>query len=169
MEFQSWRDNFRTEVCMRTAEPPVTMLWIKEVEVAKSIDELVTSRSIAGQHNFPDFDMLDAMIDCVSLEEAHQLAVDLPKKSKCRRATSSKFRPILTRKKNAYMIYEYFRATGDYETVQGLADLVSMTLQSDDVQDFEVRWDHVLLSVSQTRSWKDCTSRNYRFPFNIGL
>ena len=38
------------------------MLWIKEVEIAKSIDELVTSRSIAGQHNFPDFDMLDAMI-----------------------------------------------------------------------------------------------------------
>ena len=45
MEFQSWKLNFRTEVCMRTAEPQVTMLWIKEVEVAKSIDELVTSRS----------------------------------------------------------------------------------------------------------------------------
>ena len=35
MEFQSWKLNFRTEVCMRTAEPQVTMLWIKEVEVAK--------------------------------------------------------------------------------------------------------------------------------------
>ena len=38
------------------------MLWIKEVESAKSIDELVASRSITGQPNFPDFDMLDAMI-----------------------------------------------------------------------------------------------------------
>ena len=46
----------------------------------------------------------------------------------------------------AYMIYEYFRATGAYATVQGLADLVSMTLQDDDVQDFDVRWDHALLS-----------------------
>ena len=52
MELQSWKLNFRTEVCMRTAEPQVTMRWIKEVEVAKSIDELVTSRSITGQHNF---------------------------------------------------------------------------------------------------------------------
>ena len=37
------------------------MLWIREVEIAKSIDELVTLRSITGQPNFPDFDMLDAM------------------------------------------------------------------------------------------------------------
>ena len=48
-----------------------------------------------------------------------------------------------------YMICEYFRATGAYEAVQGLAELVSMTLQNDDVQDFDVRWDHALLSVSE--------------------
>ena len=35
-----------------------------------------------------------------------------------------------------------------YEAVHGLADLVSMTLQNDDVQDFDVRWDHALLSVN---------------------
>ena len=61
-EFQSWTLNLRTEVCLRTADPQITMLWIKEVEIAKSIDELMTSRSITGQHQFPDFDMLDAMI-----------------------------------------------------------------------------------------------------------
>ena len=62
MEFQSWKVNFTTEVCLRTADPQITMLWIKEVEIAESIDELVQSRSITGQLNFPDFDMLDAMI-----------------------------------------------------------------------------------------------------------
>ena len=50
------------------------------------------------------------------------------------------------------MIFEYFRATGAYETVQGLADLVSMTLQNDDVQDFDVRWDLARLSVSEVPS-----------------
>ena len=50
------------------------------------------------------------------------------------------------------MIYEYFRATRAFETVQKLADLVSMTLQSDDVQDFDVRWDHALLTVSEMPS-----------------
>ena len=59
MQLQSWKLNSRTEFCMRTAEHQVTMQWIKEVEVARSIDELVTSRSITGQHNFLDFDMLD--------------------------------------------------------------------------------------------------------------
>ena len=47
---------------MRTVEPQVFILWIKEVQVANSIDELVPSRSITGQHNFPDFDVLDAKI-----------------------------------------------------------------------------------------------------------
>ena len=50
------------------------------------------------------------------------------------------------------MIYEYFRATGACKTVQGLADLVSMTVRNDDVQDFDVRWDHALLSVSEMPS-----------------
>ena len=71
------------------------MLWSKEAEIAKSIDELVTSRSIAGHSNFPDFDMLDTMI-----ASALENAVTLPEKSKCRRAACSEFRPTLTRKTN---------------------------------------------------------------------
>ena len=38
------------------------MQWIKEVEIAKSIDELMTSRSNVARNDFPDYDMLDAMI-----------------------------------------------------------------------------------------------------------
>ena len=34
----------------------------KEVEIAKSIGEPVTSRSIVGRKDFTDYDMLDAMI-----------------------------------------------------------------------------------------------------------
>ena len=62
MEFQSWKVNFRTEVCLRTADPQITMHWIQEVEIAKSIDELLTSSSIVGRTDFPDFDMLDVKI-----------------------------------------------------------------------------------------------------------
>ena len=50
------------------------------------------------------------------------------------------------------MIYEYFRATGAYETVQELADLFTMSLENDDAQDFDVRWDHALLSASEMPS-----------------
>ena len=37
------------------------MLWIKEVEMVDSVDELISSRSVSGR-NFPHFEMLDAKI-----------------------------------------------------------------------------------------------------------
>ena len=51
-----------------------------------------------------------------------------------------------------WMLYECFRATGAYEAVQGLSDLFTISFQNDDVQDFDVRWDHGLLSVSEMPS-----------------
>ena len=52
----------------------------------------------------------------------------------------------------AYMIYEYFRATGAHETAHGLSDPFTVSLQSDDVQYFDVRWDQALLSASDMPS-----------------
>ena len=60
MELQSWNVNFKHGVSTRTADLRITMFWIKEVETAKSIDELVTFRSIVGRNDFSDYDMLDA-------------------------------------------------------------------------------------------------------------
>ena len=37
------------------------MLWIKEVDMVGSLDELKSSRSVSGK-NFPNFGMLDAKI-----------------------------------------------------------------------------------------------------------
>ena len=69
MEFQSWRVNFRTKIFSKTAAPHLTMPWIKEVEIAKSINDLVTSRSIMVQRNFPDYDMIDTMIASAALKK----------------------------------------------------------------------------------------------------
>ena len=69
-------------------------------------------------------------------------------------AVSSKTRPILTRKTGCVhdLRYEYFRADGAYEAVQGLSTLFALSSQNDDVQDFDVRWDHALLSVGEMPS-----------------
>ena len=75
VEFQSWKVNFKNEVCTRTADLQITFYWIKEVEIAKSIDELVTSRSIVERIDLPDFDMLDA------IEKASQQAHSFSQKS----------------------------------------------------------------------------------------
>ena len=37
------------------------MLWVKEVDMVDSMDELESSRSVAGK-KFPNFEMLDAKI-----------------------------------------------------------------------------------------------------------
>ena len=53
VEFQCWKVNFKTEVYSQSAGPQLTMHWIKEVETAKSIDELMTTRSIVVRSDFP--------------------------------------------------------------------------------------------------------------------
>ena len=61
-DVQCWRVNFKTEECVSTPFPQLTMSWIAEVEMARSIDDLITSQSIEGRIDFPDFEMLHARI-----------------------------------------------------------------------------------------------------------
>ena len=44
-EFQSWTANFRTEVCSKAKNPTLALQWIKEIEAAKSLDDLITPKS----------------------------------------------------------------------------------------------------------------------------
>ena len=57
MEFQSWKVNFNIEVCSKSADLHLTMHWIEDVEMAMSIDELTTSRSIVERNDFTDCGM----------------------------------------------------------------------------------------------------------------
>ena len=50
------------------------------------------------------------------------------------------------------MIYDYFRVTGAHDTVLDNADLFSFTLRNDNVQDFDTRWDEILLSITKIAS-----------------
>ena len=50
------------------------------------------------------------------------------------------------------MIYDYFRLTGAHDTVLDYANIFSVTLHDDNVQEFETRWDEVLLSMSKIPS-----------------
>ena len=47
------------------------------------------------------------------------------------------------------MIYDYFRATGAHDTVLDYADLFFVTHRDDNIQEFDTRWDEVLLSMSK--------------------
>ena len=47
------------------------------------------------------------------------------------------------------MIYDYFRVTGAHDTVLDYTDLFSITLRNDDGQEFDTRWDEILLSMTK--------------------
>ena len=47
------------------------------------------------------------------------------------------------------MIFDFFRVTGAHDAVLDYADLFSVTLRDDDVQEFDTRWDKLLLSMTK--------------------
>ena len=40
----------------------------------------------------------------------------------------------------AYLIYEYFRVTGANDSVDNYADLFTISLRNDDIQEFDSKW-----------------------------
>ena len=64
----------------------------------------------------------------------------------------------------AFMIYDYFRVTGVHDAVLDYADLFSVTLHDDNIQEFDTRWVEVLSSMTKfhpMKSWKVCTNWEY--------
>ena len=56
---------------------------------------------------------------------------------------------FLRGKQIAFMIHDYFRVTGAHDAVLDYADLFSVTLRNNDIQEFDTKWDEVLLSMSK--------------------
>ena len=50
------------------------------------------------------------------------------------------------------MIFDYFRVTCAHDTVLDYANLFSVTLHDENIQEFDTRWDEVLLSVAKIPS-----------------
>ena len=47
------------------------------------------------------------------------------------------------------LIYDYFRVTGIHDSVENYADLFTISLRNDDIQEFDSKWDGILLSVTK--------------------
>ena len=117
------------------------MQWIKEVEMVESVDDLKSSRSIRGTHG-PDFEVLDARL-ASALNKIIQ-NTRFKKKVSLEEMKAQKEDRFL-----AYLIYEYFRVTGADDSAENYANLFTVVLQSDDIQEFDSKWDEILLSMTQ--------------------
>ena len=47
------------------------------------------------------------------------------------------------------MIYEQFRVTGTHDSVENYTDLFTIVLRNDDIQEFDSKWDGILLSMTK--------------------
>ena len=136
MDFHYWKVNYKTKGCAHSQCLTITLPRIKEVEIANSMDDLMTSKSTEG-NNFSNYEILDAKI-------AHALKKNISSVHFRRRVSveeqrAQKHDRSLRGRQVAYMVYEYFRATGADEAVQCLSDPFSIRIHDDDVQDFDTR------------------------------
>ena len=91
--------------------------------------------------------MFDAMI-ASALKRLLGKLIHFRKRVSVEEQRAQKTSRFLRWRQIAHTIYEHFRATGVFEAVQRLSDLLKLHLQNDDVQDFDVRWDQSSPTVS---------------------
>ena len=121
-KFQSWIVNFRTEVCSKAKNPMLALQWIKEIEVAKSLDDTITPKSITGKH-FPDYEELDLMM-AAELKRCYDKQTPFRKKISVEEQRAQKDNRILRGRQIAHLIYENFRPTGSFDEIQALIRFV---------------------------------------------
>ena len=62
----------------------------------------------------------------------------------------------------AYLIYEHIRVTGANDSVENDADLFTVGLRNDDIQEFDSKWDGILFSLTKITS-DDILEGLYKF------
>ena len=122
------------------------MQWIKEVELVDSVDELRSSSSTRGI-SMPNFEVLDARIASDLNEIIHNS--HFKRKISLEEQKTQKEDRFLRSRQIAYLIYEQFRVTGTDDSVENYTDQFTIVLRNDDIQEFDSKWDGILLSMTK--------------------
>ena len=112
----------------------------------ESMDDMKSSRSIKRTHG-PDFELLDARI-ASALNKIIQ-STRFKKRVSLEEMKVHKEDRFFRGRQIAYLIYEYFRVTGANDSVENYADLFTISLRNDDIQEFDSKWDGILLSTTK--------------------
>ena len=146
--FACWKIRFKTELCTCSQFPTEAMQWIKELEMVDSVDDLRSSSSIRCI-SMPNFEVLNARIasalNKIIFDSQFKRRISLEKQK------AQKEDRFLRGRQIAYLIYDYFRVTGSHDSVENCADLFTISLRNDDIQEFDSKWDGILLSMTKIR------------------
>ena len=155
------------------------MLWIKEVEMVESVDDLKSSCSIRGIQML-NFEVLDARIASALNRIIHN--TQFKRKVSLEEQKAQKEDRFLRGRQIAYLINDYLLFTGAHDAVLDnadsftttlgtsgsleqtipsrttptcsllYADLFTISLRNDDIQEFDSKWDEILLTRTQIPS-----------------
>ena len=123
--------------------PSDATLWIKKVEMVDSLDESKNSRSVCWK----EFSKLRDVRreDCLCSEQRSFRIPSSIRRSVWRNKKAQKEDHFLRGRQIAYLIYDYFRVTAANDSVENYADLFTIVLRNDDIQEFDSKWDGTLL------------------------
>ena len=122
------------------------MLWIKEVEMVDSVNDLMSSSSTRGIQ-MPNFEVLDVRIASALNRIIHNSHF---KRRIClEEQKAQKQDRFLRGRQIANRICEYFRVTRANDSVENYADLFTIGLRNDDIQEFDSKLDEILLSMTK--------------------
>ena len=144
--FACWKIRFKTEVCTCSQFPTEAMQWIREVELVDSVDELRSSSSTRGI-SMQNFEVLDARIASALNKIIHNS--QSKRRISLEEQKAQKQDRFVRGRQVAYLIYDHFRVTGSHDSVEHCADLFTVVLRNDDIQEFGSEWDGILLSMTK--------------------
>ena len=136
--FACWKIRFKTEVCTCSQFPTEAMQWIKE----DSVHELRSSVSTRGI-SMPKFEVLDARIASALNRIIHNS--HFKRRISLEELKVQKQDRFLRGRQIAYLIYDHFRVTGTHDSVENYADLFTVSLRNDDIQEFDSKWDGIFI------------------------
>ena len=124
--------------------PSTRILSFQQKEHIHRITWLINMECISRNVNLTN----SGCEDCVCSEQDHPEFL-LQEKGQSRKQKAQKEDRFLRERQIAYMIYKNFRVTGAHDTVLDYADLFTITLRNDNIQEFDTRWSEILLSMTR--------------------
>ena len=118
-------------------------------EMVESVNGLKSLCSIRGIRT-PDFELLDARI--ASAMNRIIQSTRFKKNVSLEEMKAQKEDRFLRGRQIAYLIYEYLQVTGASNSVENYADLFTSVLRNDGIQEFDSKWDGILLSMTKIPS-----------------
>ena len=95
----------------------------------------------------PNFQVLDAKIASALNKIIHNS--HFKRRISLEEQEAQKQDRFLRGRQIAYLIYDHFRDIGANDSVYNYCDLFSVGLRNDDIQEFDSKWDGILLSMTK--------------------